>query len=107
MPHCGAHVAHARARHWLGATASPGRYINTGATLSGRPCDRALQVPAVLADLQRMVPQIPFIDRMLAFFSCFTETGLTVQTVQKTCIPCAVLGRCRHARWCANDRLWF
>ena len=27
---CGAHVAHARARYWLGATASPGRYINTG-----------------------------------------------------------------------------
>ena len=30
VPHCGAHVAHARARHWLGATASPGRNINTG-----------------------------------------------------------------------------
>ena len=46
-----------------------------------------------LADLQWMVPQILFIDRMLAF-SCFAETGLTVQTVQSIELPCAVLGWC-------------
>ena len=82
MPHCGAHVAHARARHWLGATASPGRYINTG--LCGRPCDHAQQVPAVLADLQWMVPQIPFIDRVLASSVASQRQVRTVQTVQKT-----------------------
>ena len=51
----------------------------------GRPCDHALQVPAVLSDLQRKVPQIPFIDRVL---------------------DSAILGWSSTCPCCANDRAW-
>ena len=52
------------------------------------------------------VPQLQFIDRVVGFFSCFTETGFTVQTVETgdstvqffawvlTC-PLCVLRQCR------------
>ena len=55
------------------------------ATLSGRPCDHALQVPAVLADLQWKVPQIR------SSTECWTLQFL--------------VGRL-HARCCGNDRAW-
>ena len=74
----GAHVGYACARHWLGATTSPGRNINTWHRYVSAAMQR--HILAVFVG-QWMVPQILFIDRMLAF-SCFTETGLTVQTVQ-------------------------
>ena len=59
----------------------------------GRPCDHALQVPAVLADLHWKVPQIPFIDRVLASSVALQRQGSQLQTVQKTEIRTgAVLG---------------
>ena len=94
VPHCGAHVVHARARHWLGATASPGRYINTGQRRGGRPCDHALQVPAVLADLQWMVPQIPFIDRVLASSVASQRQGSQCKLFRRPEIP-----------WCSSGKV--
>ena len=49
-----------------------------------------MDVPAIISDMLQQffvefvkVPQLQFIDIVVGF-SCFAETGLTVQTVQKT-----------------------
>ena len=63
------------------------------------------QVPAVLRRvLQGASASVH--RQSVGYFSCFTETGLTVQTVQKTGDSMVQFweGR-RHARCCANDRV--
>ena len=75
---------------------SPGRHI-------GRLCDPAAQVPAVLRRV-RGCASASILRQSGGYYSCFTETGLTVQTVQKTGDSMVQLDGCRHAHWCANDR---
>ena len=65
-----------------GYTASPGRYINTGQLVCGRPCDHALQVPADPRRFSVEGTSDSVHRQSVGFFSCSTETGLTVQTVQ-------------------------
>ena len=70
--------------------------------------EAVVDVPVIISDkLQQSfvesveVPQLP-VHRHSGGFRCFTETGLTVQTVQKTgCWPGAVLGL-GHASRCAT-----
>ena len=88
----------------VGSHRQPRAVYEYWATLSGRPCDHALQVPAVLADLQWMVPQILFIDRMLALQLLHRDRAHSANCSDDLSFHGAVLGRCRHARWCANDR---
>ena len=57
----------------------------------GRPCDHAAPVPAVLHRVRGGASDS--VLRQSGGFSCFTETGLTVPTVQKTGFHGAVLGR--------------
>ena len=75
-----------------------------------------IQVPAVFADLHWKVPQIPFIDRVLASSVSPQRQGSQCKLYSYSEIPqrSSWVGR-RHARWCANDRalvrqwrkLWF
>ena len=87
-----------------------------GVARCGRPCDHALQVPAVLADLQWKVPLIPFIGGVLASSVAAQRQGSQCKLYSYSEIPqrSSWVGR-RHARWCESDRalvrqwrkLWF